>query len=152
MVQTDGSCVHSSGSSDSSASSYRPDDEQCGADRSSKRTPQSAGVEDPEDDPLDRQRHVSLCPLGRGSTRWYVCRRHPQALVFQAGSGQLDSVANSCPVCGGLSSRFTDCACDFAPHPLDRASRPGRRIRRRTASERPTPPVSGLDFELDDAT
>lgn len=79
--------------------------------------------------------HVELCPEGGGATRWYLCRQHPQALVFQAGSGQVDSVANSCPVCGNLCSVFTGCTCKHASHPLDRASRPGRQIRRRVAPE-----------------
>lgn len=82
---------------------------------------------------VDTPEHVDLCPVGGGGTRWYLCRQHPQALVFQAGSGRVDSVANSCPVCGNLSALFTNCTCEYAPHPLDRASRPGRQIRRRDA-------------------
>lgn len=83
----------------------------------------------------DRSVHVELCPEGGRATRWYLCRQHPQAFVFQADSGQVDSVANSCPVCGSLCSMFTGCTCDYASHPLDRASRPGRQIRRRVVTE-----------------
>lgn len=76
--------------------------------------------------------HMHLCPLGNGGTRWYLCDGHGPGVVFQAGSGLLDSVANSCPLCGSLSVQFHGCACEHALHPLDRAARPGRRIRRRS--------------------
>ncbi len=76
-------------------------------------------------------RHVDLCPKGGAATRWYLCRRHTQGLIFRAGSGRSDSVANSCPVCGGLSARYSGCTCEYAAFPLDRAERPGRRILRK---------------------
>lgn len=72
--------------------------------------------------------HDELCPLGAAKTRWYLCKRHPLGVVFRAGSGRLDSVANSCPACGALSVQFQGCACEYVPHPLDRVKRPGRRI------------------------
>ena len=75
--------------------------------------------------------HVALCPLGGAATRWYLCAGHGPGLVFSAGSGQVDSVANSCPLCGCLCRQFLGCACEYAHHPLDRSTRPGRRIRLR---------------------
>ena len=84
---------------------------------------------------MNNQTHADTCPHGLGKTRWYVCRGHDKGVVFQAGSGQLDSVANSCPLCGGFSAEFTGCACTYSAHPLDRSARPGRRVIRRELVE-----------------
>lgn len=82
--------------------------------------------------PVAETSHVDLCPLGGGGTRWYLCGEHGPGLVFQAGCGRVDSVANSCPLCGRLCRPFVGCACEYALHPLHREARPGRRIRLRS--------------------
>lgn len=73
--------------------------------------------------------HEDLCPLGAAETRWYLCRWHGPGLVFQAGSGHVDAVANSCPLCARFCGPFHGCACEYSRNLLNSAERPGRRIR-----------------------
>jgi hypothetical protein len=73
--------------------------------------------------------HHRLCPLGGGETRWYICVLHDPSVVFQAGSGHLDAIANSCPRCARLSRSFIGCACEEAASVVDRERRKGRRVR-----------------------
>ena len=84
-----------------------------------------------DSNPVADHSHTDLCPLGGAATRWYLCVRHGAGLVFCAGSGRVDSVANSCPLCGHLSGPFAGCACEYARNLLDRSARPGRRVRSR---------------------
>lgn len=83
--------------------------------------------------PARMQMHSELCPLGHGGTRWYSCRRHDRHLVFPAGLGKMDAVANSCPLCGSLCNPYVGCACPHSTEILDRSTRPGRPIRVRGA-------------------
>ena len=74
--------------------------------------------------------HVRLCPLGDAAVRWYLCTRHERSVLFVAGSGRVDAVANSCPLCGNYGSIFRGCACSHADNLLDRSERPARRLKR----------------------
>ena len=80
------------------------------------------------------QSHSELCPLGQGGTRWYSCRHHSRNLIFPASLGKLDSIANSCPLCGSLGGPYLGCACPHSAAILDRSSRPGRPVRIRSAT------------------
>jgi hypothetical protein len=83
-----------------------------------------------------QQSHSELCPLGRGATRWFSCGRHNRVVVFPAGLGKMDFVANSCPLCSSLCSSYIGCVCPHSVDMLDRSSRPGRPIRIRGVDAR----------------
>lgn len=81
----------------------------------------------PADRSADRIHH-RLCPLGGGETRWYACAIHDPVIIFQAGSGYLDAIANSCPRCARLSRSYLGCACDHVGSQISRERRVGRKV------------------------
>lgn len=72
--------------------------------------------------------HHRLCPLGGGETRWYACAIHDPVIIFQAGSGYLDAIANSCPRCARLSRSYLGCACDHVGSQISRERRVGKKV------------------------